>query len=275
MSYFSSFDLTSGYFQIPLKIEDIPKSAFTCKYGLFEMKRMPFGLSNSNSTFRRTMKLVLQGLPWQTCLVYIDDIIVFGSCFTQHMARVDEVLNQIKQAGLKLRPDKCHMLQTEVIFLGHVVSQGGVRSDPTNVEKVVKWPRPMNGRQTKQFVATASYYSRFIRNFANIARPLIELTKKDAPFYWTEDCEKAFTILKSALTNSEVMGYTLNEGGKFFLDVDSSGRGLGSVLSQIQSNRERVIAYANRSLNKAERNYCVTDRELLAVVYFVQYFRQY
>ena len=275
MSLFSSFDLTSGYFQIPLKKDDVPKSAFTCKYGLFEMTRMPFGLNNSCGTFQRTMELVLQGLQWQTCLVYIDDIIVFGATFEEHIQRVDEVLDRIKKSGLKLKPDKCHLLQTEVVFLGHIVSKDGVRPDPNNIAKVANWPRPENPRQVKQFVATGSYYRRFIKDFAKIAQPLTQLTRKDVKFNWSDDCEKAFVRLKEALTGTEIMGYPLNEGDTFYLDVDASGAGIGGVLSQSQTGRERVLAYASRSLNKAERNYCVTERELLAVVYFVQYFRQY
>ena len=236
---------------------------------------MPFGLNNGSVTFQRTMELALQGLQWQTCLVYIDEIIVYGANFEEHMQRFDEVLCQVKQSGLKLKPDKCQLLQTEVVFLGHVVSGEGVRPDPSNITKVVNWPRPMNPKQVKQFVATGSYYRRFIKDFAKIARPLTELTKKDVKFAWTDECEHAFQKLKEKPTSTDVMGYPLNDAGTFYLDVDASGVGIGAVLSQIQSGQERVLAYASRSLNKAERNYCVTERELLAVVYFVQYFRQY
>ena len=187
--YFSSFDLTSGYFQIPLKEEDIPKSAFCCKFGHYEMTRMPFGLNSAASTFQRTMELALQGLQWVTCLVYIDDIIVYGADFNQHIQRVDEVLHRIQKAGLKLKPDKCNLLQTEVVFLGHVVSQSGVSPDPTNVSKILQWPTPKSPKQVKQFVATGSYYRRFIKNFAKRARPLIELTKKGKEFLWSEACD--------------------------------------------------------------------------------------
>ena len=273
--YFSSFDLTSGYFQIPLKEADIPKSAFCCKYGHFEMLRLPFGLNNAASTFQRTMELALQGLQWETCLIYIDDIIVYGADFNQHMQRVEQVLQRISDAGLKLRPDKCHMLQTEVVFLGHVVSQEGVLPDPTNVSKIVNWPTPTNCKQVKQFVATGSYYRRFVKNFATVARPLTELTKKDAKFHWSISCQEAFEKLKSVLTGPDIMGYPMNDAGTFYLDTDASGVGIGGVLSQIQSGRERVISYASRSTNKAERNYCITEQELLAVVYMIQYFRQY
>ena len=274
-SLFSSFDLTSGYFQIPLKESDRPKSAFVCKYGLFEMTRMPFGLNNSSCTFQRTMELVLQGLQWVTCLVYIDDVVVFGKDFEQHILRVDQVLDRMKQAGLKLRPDKCNMLQSEVVFLGHIVSQDGVLPDTSNVEKIANWPTPVNEKQVKQFVATGSYYRRFIKDFAKVARPLFDLTKKDAVFLWDSRCEDAFQHIKRALMGPEVMGYPLNDGGEFVLDTDASGVGIGAVLAQVQEGRERVIAYGSRSFNKAEKNYCITEQELLAVVFFVQYFRQY
>ena len=272
---FSSFDLTSGYFQIPLKQEDIPKSAFCCKYGHFEMLRLPFGLNNAASTFQRTMELALQGLQWVTCLIYIDDIIVFGADFDQHMARVEEVLDRIAKAGLKLKPDKCHMLQTEVVFLGHLVSKKGILPDPANIMKIVDWPRPTNCKQVKQFVATGSYYRRFVRDYARIARPLIDLTRKDAIFQWSPACEDAFKEIKKILIGPEVMGYPMNEAGTFYLDTDASGIGLGGVLSQIQEGRERVIAYGSRGLSKAERNYCITEQELLAVVFMIQHFRQY
>jgi hypothetical protein len=253
---FSSFDLTSGYFQIPLKEDDIPKSAFVCKFGHFEMTRMPFGLNNSSSTFQRTMELVLQGLQWEICLVYVDDIIVFGVDFPQHLQRVDLVLDRITKAGLKLQPSKCHMLQTEVIFLGHIVTKDGVLPDPTNVAKIAGWPRPTDAKQVKQFVATGSYYRRFIKNFSKLARPLVDLTKKDAKFEWNASCEDAFAKIKEILMGPEIMGYPLNDGGPFTLDTDASGSGIGAVLSQIQSGRDKVLSYGSRSLSKAEKNYC-------------------
>ena len=148
-AFFSTFDLLSGYFQIPLLEEDIPKSAFVCKYGHFEMTRMPFGLNNSASTFQRTMELALQGLQWITCLIYIDDVIVYGKSFDEHMHRVEEVLERIKAAGFKLKAQKCLLLQTEVVFLGHVVSGEGVKPNPTNIAKIASWPVPKTPRQVK------------------------------------------------------------------------------------------------------------------------------
>ena len=272
---FSTFDLTSGYFQIPLKEEDITKSAFVCKYGHFEMTRMPFGLNNAASTFQRTMELALKGLQWVTCLIYIDDIIVYGRGFDEHMRRVEEVLERLKAAGLKLKPDKCNMLQSEVVFLGHVVSAEGTRPNPTNINTILEWPKPKTAKQIKQLVAMGSYYRRYVKNFASLVRPMVELTKKGKKFIWSEACEKSFEGLKKALVSRDVMGYPLNDAGQFILDVDASDVGIGGILHQVQNGRERVIAYASRALNKAEKNYCITEKELLAVRYFVEYFRQY
>ena len=273
--FFSTFDLLSGYFQIPLLEEDIPKSAFVCKYGHFEMTRMPFGLNNAASTFQRTMELALQGLQWITCLIYIDDVIVYGKSFDEHMHRVEEVLGRIKAAGFKLKAQKCLLLQTEVVFLGHVVSGEGVKPNPTNIAKIASWPVPKTPRQVKQLVAMGSYYRRYVKNFASMVRPMVELTKKGKKFLWTEACQRAIERMKKALVSTDIMGYPLNDGGEFILDVDASDLGIGGILHQVQGDRERVIGYASRSLSKAERNYCITEKELLAVRYFIEYFRQY
>ena len=273
--WFSTFDLTSGYYQIPLKSQDIPKSAFVCKYGHYEMTRMPFGLNNAAGTFQRTMELALQGLQWVICLIYIDDIVVFGRTFEEHISRVEEVLKRIQAAGLKLKADKSNMFQDSVLFLGHIVSGEGVKPNPTNIAKVVDWPRPKSAKQVRQFVALGSYYRRFVKDFATMVRPMVELTKKGRKFIWNEACERSFEMVKKALISSDVMGYPINEGGEFILDVDASDVGLGGILHQQQEGRERVIAYASKVLNRAERNYCITEKELLAVRFFIEYFRQY
>ena len=273
--WFSTFDLTSGYYQVPLKEDDIPKSAFVCKYGHYEMTRMPFGLNSAASTFQRTMELALQGLQWVTCLIYIDDIVVYGRNFDEHIARVEEVLSRMKAAGLKLKPDKSNMFQTSVVFLGHVVSKEGVTPNPANIAKVVDWPRPKTAKQIRQFVALGSYYRRFVKDYASIVRPMVELTKKGKRFIWDEACDRSFEMVKKSLISADIMGYPLNEAGEFVLDVDASDIGIGAVLHQVQSDRERVIAYASRALNRAERNYCITEKELLAVRFFIEHFRQY
>ena len=239
------------------------------------MTRMPFGLNNSAATFQKTMEMAFQGLQWLTCLIYIDDIIVFGRNFDDHIARIEQVLERIRLVGLKLKSKKCKMLAMEVVFLGHVVSGEGVKPNPVNISKITSWPGPKTPRQVKRLVAMGPYYRRYVKNFATIVRPMVDLTKKGRKFVWSQECEASFEELMKVLTGADIMGYPLNDAGEFRLDVDASDVGLGGILHQVQNGRERVIAYASRSLNKAEKNYCITEKELLAVRFFIEYFRQY
>ena len=271
---FSTLDMTSGYHQIPVRTQDIPKTAFVTKHGHFEFRSMPFGLNGASSTFQRTMELVLKGLNWITLIVYIDDVIVFSSDFLEHIQRLKEVLDRFRQANMKLKPEKCELFKPEVTFLGHRVSKEGVKPDPNNIAKIMQWLEPSNVTEVKQFLGIASYYRRFVRDFSDVAKPLTDLTKNESDLIWTTECQEAFNALKGALTGTEVMACP-NDTDDFVLDVDASDFGIGAVLTQIQEGKERVVSYASRTLNKAERNYCVTDKELLAVRYFVEYFRHY
>ena len=271
---FSTLDLTSGYHQVPVRETDKPKTAFTTKHGLWEYNTMPMGLSTASQTFQRVMELALNGMQWVLCILYIDDIIVYGSNTSEHIERLEMVFDCMRLANLKLKPGKCDLLKEEVRFLGHVVSKAGVKPDPHNIAKVVEWPVPQNVTEVRQFLGICSYYRRKIKQFAEIARPLFDLTKKDKELVWDKDCQAAFERLKEILTGTEIMAYPMKEG-KFILDTDASQNSIGAVLSQVQENEVKVISYASRTLNKAESNYCVTDKELLAVRYFVSYFRQY
>ena len=272
--FFSTLDMTSGYNQIPVRKEDVPKTAFATRHGLFEFKAMPFGLTNAPATFQRVMEIAMRGLQWTSCLIYLDDIIIFGSTFEEHQERLMAVLQRVRQANLKLKPEKCALFQKQVPFLGHVVSQAGIHPNPDNIAKVKSWDVPKNVTEVKQFLGLCSYYRRFVKGFSTIAKPLSDLTSKDSDLVWSEKCQEAFESLKQALVSDQLMGFPQDEG-LFILDTDACDVGIGAVLSQMQDGRERVIAYASRSLNKAERNYCVTDKELLAIKHFVEYFKQY
>ena len=271
---FSTLDITSAYNQIPVREEDIPKTAFVTKHGLFEYTTMPFGLCNSPATFQRLIELVLSGLQWNCCLIYLDDVIVFGRSFDEHTKRLEVVLQRFREARLKLKPSKCHILQERVVFLGHVITKEGVLPNPANVEKLVNWPTPVNVSDVRAILGMGSYYRRFVKDFSQLVNPIVQLTKKSQRFKWTSECQRAFEELKRALTGPSVMGYPRDDC-KFILDTDACDVSIGAVLSQIQQGRERVIAYASRTLNKAERNYCVTDRELLAVKHFTEHFKHY
>ena len=272
--YFSSLDMTSGYNQIPVSKKDIPKTAFVTKHGFYEFNVMSFGLTNAPATFQRVMELALRGLQWSTCLIYLDDVLIFGSTFEEHLQRLKQVLDRIRAANLKLKPEKCSLMQTEVPFLGHIVSREGVRPNPENISKVMRWPEPANVTEVRGFLGLCSYYRRFIKDFAVVAKPLTELTCNDSPLVWTDECQSAFDELKSRLVGPDIMAFPRDDA-QYILDTDACDIGIGAVLSQVQDGCERVIAYASRSLTKAERNYCVTDKELLALKYFVEYFKQY
>ena len=271
---FSVGDATSGYYQVSMRKEDIPKTAFTSKFGKLEFCVMPSGLTDAGATFQRLMEIALAGLQWVSCLIYMDDVIVFGKNFDEHLCRLTEVLQRFREAELKLKPAKCNFFRREVKFLGHVVNAEGVHPDPNNVEKIVNWPVPRNVREVRGFLGLGNYYQKFIKGYSEKMRPLTELTKKDVPFEWKEECERAFQFLKEALMGPEIMSLPKDEG-LYILGSDASLDTIGAVLSQVQGDRERVIAYGSRTLSKTERNYCVADRELLAVRFFLEYYRQY
>ena len=272
--WFSTFDLRSSYHQVAMEEEDSDKTAFVCREGQFKFKTMPFGLCNAGATFQRLMDMVMSGLAFEVCLVYLDDVIVFSSTMDEHFQRLTAVLTRLRDTGLKLKPSKCQLLQKHVAFLGHIVSEDGVSTDPEKVRAIMDWPTPDNLREVRSFVGLCSYYRRFVEGFAKISAPLHAMTKKGETFRWTSECQEAFDRLKVVLTSAPVLAMP-DEESPFLLDVDAAQTSIGAVLSQRQQGVEKVVAYASRKLSKCEINYCVTRKELLAVVYFVKYFKHY
>ena len=273
--WFSTLDMVSGYWQVEVGEKDREKTAFCTPYGLYEFNVLPFGLCNGPATFQRLMDLVLSGLQMSQCLVYIDDVIVVGRTFDEHLCNLREVFGRVRGAGLKLKPSKCAFLQERVYYLGHEVSRKGVATDPTKINQVAHWPVPQSVKDVQKFLGLASYYRRFVRNFASIAKPLHRLTEKTATFEWTVECQAAFAELRHKLCTAPVLAFP-DFTKPFILDTDASNTGIGGVLSQLdEQGQEHVIAFASRTLSKSERRYCVTRRELLAVVVFTQQFRPY
>ena len=255
---------------------DKEKTAFSTHRGLFHFKKMPFGLTNAPATFMRLMEQVLRGLEWERCLVYLDDIIVFGRSFEECLENLGIILDRLSDAGLKLKPSKCQLFQTEVAFLGHRVGRDGISCDPAKIESVQEWPTPKSAADVRSFLGLANYYKRFIHKFSDTALPLTELTKKGKAFVWDELCENSFDALKGALTESPILAYPSPEPEAIFvLDTDASEFGIGAVLSQVQNGTEKVISYASKALNHSQRNYCTTYRELLALVEFIPHFKHY
>lgn len=220
------------------------------------------------------MESVLAGLHWDICLVYLDDSIVTGKTFEEILSNLRKVFDRLKGAGLKLKAKKYCLFAKKVTYLGHVVSAEGVATDPAKTAAVEHWPVPTNFTEVRSFLGLCSYYRRFIKDFLSIAKCLHTLTEKGAGFKWTSDCQSAFDTLKLRLTNAPILGHP-DFDHPFMLDTDASNVSIGTVLSQNIDGTERVVAYASRTLTKCERRYCVTRKELLAVVHFVKHFRHY
>ena len=280
--YFCTLDLTQGYHQVELEESDKHKTAFHAPYcnpTQWEYNYMPFGLIRAPRTFQRMMDRVIQGLEYETALAYLDDVIVYGKTIDQTMDRMTIILERLRKANLKLKAKKCILFSQKVKYLGHVISDRGVMTDPEKVEAVEKWHRPRTIKHVRSFLGTINYYSRFIQNLAEKAMPLQEITKKNAKFKWGAEQEKAFQSLKKSLTEAPIMAYPKQEG-MFILDTDASDYCYGAVLSQLQKSEdgeeiERVIAYASKKFSDREKKYCARRRELLAIVNFVKHFDVY
>ena len=270
---FSTLDLASGYWQIPVAEEDRDKTAFNTRNGLHRFRVMPFGLATAPATFERLMELVLKGLTFDRCLVYLDDVIVFGRTFEEALQNLDRVFERIEQASLLLKPSKCRLFKTSVDFLGHVVSADGIICDPKKISAVQNWAAPSSVKEVRSFVGFASYYRKFIPGFATVAGPLHALMGK-VKFEWSNACQEAFDKLRSLLMSTPVLAYP-QEGQTFYLDTDASNVGTGAVLSQVHDGSEHPVAYASRALSTSQRNYCTTMRELLAVVQYTNHFRHF
>ena len=273
--WFTTLDLLSGYWQVGMEEGDKQKTAVYTTEGLFQFRVMPFGLCNALATFQRLMDLVLACLQWSECLVYLDDVIVLGRTFNEHLRNIQSVLQRFCESGLRLKQSKCAFFQRQVQYLGHVISREGVATDPAKTERVSTWPIPQSKRETQQFLGFASYYRRFIKDFARVARPLHRLTERTATFAWNDECLEAFNELRRYLCSTPVLAYP-DYSRPFILDTDASDTGIGAVLSQRDDDgKERVIAYGSHLLTKVKRRYCVTRRELLAVVTFTRQYRAY
>lgn len=271
--YFSHLDLSQGYYQCLLRPEDRPVTAFSTPSGQYQMTRLPMGLKISPSSFSRLMTIAMSGLDTTKCLVYLDDIIVFGKSIEEHNRNLIAVFEKLRRVNLKLNPKKCNFFKTELIYLGHLISAEGIKPDPAKVEAVKKWPTPSNAEEVKRFVAFANYYRKHIKNFANLCAPLNRLTRKNEKFIWNYECEQTFNELKKCFVDPPILDYpNFDKTNTFHLHTDASGYAIGAVLS---NDNGKPIAYASKTLNQAETNYPTIEKELLALVWAIRHFRPY
>lgn len=272
---FSTLDLASGFWQIPMDPETAHKSAFVTPTGIYQWKRMPFGLVNAPASFQALMTQVLKGLNWKTCLVYVDDILVFSNSFQQHIQHLHDIFTRLESAGLTLKPNKCSFALKEVHYLGHVITKTGVKADVAKTDAVKTFPTPKSTKDVRSFLGLCNYYRKFIQGYSSLISPLTALLRKDVKFKWSEECQAAFEQLKTALTSPPVLAYPDNSK-PFVLTTDASGTALGFILGQFDDNGvERVIAFGGRSLNKFERNYTISERECLAIIEGIKTYHVY
>jgi len=235
---------------------------------------MPLGLSTAPGTFQRLMDLVMCGLSYESVLVYLDDLIIMASSFEQLVERFTAVLDGLRAANLKVNCRKYKLFRRKVSFLGHVISHDGIEVQLEKTEAVNHWPVPKNLTELRSFVGLASNYRRFISGFSTVAAPLYLLKRKGQSFCWSDEQQQAFDELKRRLTTAPVLA-SPRSSETMHLNSDACETGLGIVLSQEQDGHERVLSYGSRSLNSEERNYSITMKELLAVIFGLKRFRQY
>ena len=299
-NWFSVIDLKSGFYQIPMREADKEKTAFICPLGFYQFERMPQGVKGAPATFQRLMEKCMSGLNMMEVLVYMDDLIIFSQSLEEMEKRLARVLDRLQEFGLKVSPEKCQFGCKSVKYLGHVVSEEGVRTDPDKVSDLENWPRPETIRHVKSFLGFAGYYRRFIKDYARIARPLNALTsgcvypqkrgrpppkrardpdarKSTDPIgdMWTDECEESFQTLKRLLISAPVLAFA-DISKPFVLHIDASRDGLGGVLYQEQDGKLRPVAYGSRGLSHSEKNYPAHKLEFLALKWAItDKFRDY
>jgi hypothetical protein len=267
---FSKIDLRYGYHQIKIRANDIPKTAFSTRYGLYEYLVMSFGLINASTYFMYLMKSVFMPELDKFVVVSIDDILVYSRNEQEHTMHLHIVLQRLRDHHLYAKLSKCEFWLREIKILGHTISQDGISVDPEKVQEVMNWKPPTTVRQIRRFLGLAGYYRRFIPDFSRIAKPMTKLLKKGVKYEWSQKCEDAFHTLRQHLTTAPVLAQPDN-AKSFDVYCDASTTGLGCVLMQ----DNRVIAYASRALRPHEQNYPTHDLELAAVVHALKIWRHY
>jgi len=274
--FLTGLDLSKGYLQVKLKEESIPKSAFVTPFGLFEYTRMSFGLKNSGRTFQRLMDRILRECQ-EFAIPYIDDVVIFSDSWQEHLTHLRAVFSKLSQANLTIKPGKCQFAQKQIKYLGFIVGNGQIGPDPDKVATIQSIPRPNTKRQIRAFLGTINYYSRFIPMYAQLAAPLMDLTKNSVPnrIPWTERHQQAFESLKIALENL-VVSTSPDFEKPFVVLTDASGTGIAGCLAQLDpEGHERPVLFISRKLSGPETRYSTIEQEALAIVWSITKLNHY
>ncbi|GJR80169.1 reverse transcriptase domain-containing protein [Tanacetum coccineum] len=263
-----------GYFQIPIDPQDQEKTTFTCPYGTFAYRRMPFGLCNALGTFQRCMMAIFHDMIKKTMEVFMDDFSVFRDSFDSCLSNLEKMLKRCEDTNLVLNWEKCHFMCREGIVLGHKISKSRIEVDRAKVDVIAKLPHPTTVKGVRSFLGHAGFYRRFIQDFSKIARPMTHLLKKETPFVFSKDCIDAFQTLKKKLTEAPIL-VVPDCNLPFELMCDTSDFAIGAVLGQRNTKHFQPIHYASKTMTEAQIHYTTTEKEMLAVVYAFEKFRPY
>lgn len=271
---YTKLDLKAGYWSISMDEKSKEKTAFCSFMGLYQFKRLAFGLVTAPSSFQRYVTHVLSDLLWKFCLVYIDDIIIWSTDEKEHVKHVEQVLERLDKHNLRLNTEKCEFSTDEVTYLGHIVSYEGIKPDSNKVKAVEEFPTPIKVRNIREFLGLTSYYRKFIKDYAKIAKPLNNLLRKNTKFIFDNECKEAFEALKLKLITPPILGHFI-PGDEIILYTDASNYAMGCILSQQHDQQEVVICYNSKSLDDRQSKYSVCEKEALAIVWAVKKLRHY
>ena len=275
-AWFSTMDVSQSFHQVPLAKSSRQYCTFSTRRGSFQYKRMPMGWVNSSAVFSRLMNLILRDVCYVSALCYLDDIVVYGATFDEHLDNLRLVLDRLHSAGLKLKPSKCKLLQRKIRFLGYDVSVDGIALSEESIAPVQTWEFPTSVTSMRSLLGLTNYYRMFIRGYGTIVAPLTAMTGKGSKVEKTPEALEAFSRLKEALITAPILALPLEDvNARFVLDVDASNVGAGAVLSQYQNGELKVVSYASCTFDKAQRAYCVTRRELAAFLFGLRTFKAY
>jgi len=274
--YFTKFDVRDGYNRLRVASGEEWKTAFRCRYGLFEYTVMPFGLCNAPGTFQHYMNDTFRDFLDQFLIVYLDDLLIYSDNLAEHKRHVRMVLERLRDAGLCLKPSKCQFHVQEVAFLGFIVSSEGVRMDPSKVAAIAEWPVPKSVHDIRVFLGLANFYRRFIKDFSKVSAPITALLKKNKKFQWGTAAQQAFDQLRNAFTSDPILHH-FDPKLATVLEADASDYALGAVISQRdpETGLLHPITFYSRKFNSAELNYEIYDKEMLAIVESMDRYRHY
>ena len=271
---FSKIDLRSGYHQIRIHPDDVPKTAFRTRYGHFEFLVLPFGLTNAPATFMHLMHQIFRPFLDSFVLVFLDDILIFSRTAAEHEQHVKQVLELLRKHRLHAKQSKCELFRDRVEFLGHMVDGDGLRMMSDKVRAVREWPVPQSVEEVRSFLGTVGYYRKFIHMFSDVAAPITELLQKEKPFHWGTEQQKAFEKLKAAISQQPVL-ILPDPSRPYVVTTDASGFAVGATLSQDVGQGLQPIAFLSKKMLPAERNYPVHEQELLAIIVALREWRHY